>query len=340
MAGSGEGAGVTQPRRILILAPHPDDEVVACGIAALRARAAGARVFVLYLTTGVPDRTALWAWQRPTYDARLRRRREEAELAAAVLELAPVGFRDAPARLLRADLDRTAAELAAAIARCAADALWVPAYEGGHQDHDAANALAASFAHRVPVWEFAAYNFAGGRVRANRFATERGGEVAIEATAAEARHKRAALGCYASERSNLGIFGVERESCRPLAVHDYAVPPHPGRLFRERFHWVPFRHPRIDCAPSAEVYHDIGSWASAAAALGDRPGREPGQPDREFSRPFDEAEGERGLGGQSGQGRQGNEGGLLGAPAGGDREGGAARGEREAFEEKGLGGSG
>ena len=40
--------------RVLILAPHPDDEIVACGIAASRAIAAGARVFVLHLTTGVP----------------------------------------------------------------------------------------------------------------------------------------------------------------------------------------------------------------------------------------------------------------------------------------------
>ncbi len=298
MAGSGEGGRVTQPRRILILAPHPDDEVVACGIAALRARSAGARVFVLYLTTGVPDHAALWAWQRPTHDARLRRRREEAQLAAAVLGLAPVGFRDAPARRLRADLDRTAAELDRVIASCAADAVWVPAYEGGHQDHDAANALAASFADRVKVWEFAAYNFAGGRVRANRFATERGGEVMIEATAAEEREKRSALACYGSERGNLRHIGVARETFRPLPTHDYAAPPNPGRLFRERFHWVPFHHPRIDFAPSAEVYRDIGAWASASTpVLGDRPGDEPGQPDRELSRPFDEAEGERGLGG-------------------------------------------
>src|SRR5690349_16650698 len=57
--GSARG-GLMEPRRILVLAPHPDDEIVACGIAALRARAAGARVFVLYLTTGVPAREALW----------------------------------------------------------------------------------------------------------------------------------------------------------------------------------------------------------------------------------------------------------------------------------------
>lgn len=300
-----------EARRILILAPHPDDEVVTCGIAALRARAAGARVFALYLTTGVPERAALWSWQRPTREARVGRRRDEARLAAAVLGLAPAGFRDVASRGLRGDLDRAAAELDGVITGCAAEALWVPAFEGGHQDHDSANALAASFAGRLPVWEFAAYNFAAGRARANRFAIERGGEVAIEASAAEARNKRAALACYVSERGNLGHFGVEREVCRPLPAYDYGSPPHPGRLFRERFHWVPFRHPRVDFAPSAEIYPDIGRWASAqksarAAVLGDRPAGEPGQPHREFARAFDQAEGERGLGGKPGEGRDGD----------------------------------
>ena len=51
----------TGARRILILAPHPDDEIVACGIAAIRARAADADVAVLFLTTGVPEPAALRA---------------------------------------------------------------------------------------------------------------------------------------------------------------------------------------------------------------------------------------------------------------------------------------
>jgi N-acetylglucosamine malate deacetylase 1 len=267
---------MTASRRILILAPHPDDEVASCGIAALRARAAGARVFVLYLTTGVPERAALWAWQRPTQDARVRRRREETQLAGAVLGLAPAGFRDVPSRRLRVDLDRAAGDLAAVILRCAAEALWVPAFEGGHQDHDCANALAASFAGRLPVWEFAAYNFAGGRVRANRFATERGGEVAIEATAAEAPHKRAALGCYASERANLRHIGVEREFCRPLPAYDYGAPPASGPA-------VPRALPLGPVPPSADRFHPIGRGlprhrelgVSRDAAAGDAARRSP-----------------------------------------------------------------
>lgn len=285
-------------RSILILAPHPDDEVVACGVAALRARAAGARVFVLYLTTGVPERTALWPWQQSDYPSRIRRRREEARRAAAVLGLEPLDGGDTPARRLRRDLDRAAAAIAAAIGRCRAEALWVPAFEGAHQDHDAANAVAASFAGRLPVTEFAAYTFAGGRVRSNAFAFERGGEATIHPTPGEAERKLRALACYASERGNLAHIRVEREMFRPLPAHDYAAPPHPGRLFRERFHWVPFRHPRIDFAPSNQVYREIGSWASAgrsdpAAVLGKRPGGEAGQPDRELAGALDEAERQR-----------------------------------------------
>ena len=119
-----------EPRRILILAPHPDDEIVACGIAALRARAAGARVFVLYLTTGVPAPEALWPWQRSGHAARLSRRRAEARVAATLFGLEPIGSLDYPSRHLRHHLDATAAEIGRAIMEHAIETLWVPAFEG------------------------------------------------------------------------------------------------------------------------------------------------------------------------------------------------------------------
>jgi len=285
----------------MVLAPHPDDEIVACGLAISRARAADARVFVLYLTTGIPAPEALWAWQRAGHTARVSRRRAEAHAAAALVGLEPIGFLDYPARRLRHHLDAAAAAIGRAVMQCAADSLWVPAFEGAHQDHDAANALAAQFCDVLPVHEFAAYNFAGGRVRSNRFADRRDDEVTIEATVEEAALKRQALACYESERGNLRHIGAERESWRPLRHYDYRAPPHPGRLFRERFHWVPFRHPRIDFEASTAVYAEIGRWASAAAAerhspLGDSPGEEPRQADREFAGALDKAERERGIG--------------------------------------------
>jgi LmbE family N-acetylglucosaminyl deacetylase len=289
-------------RRILVLAPHPDDEIIACGIAAWRARQAGARVFVLYLTSGVPAPEALWAWQQAGRAARLSRRRAEAHVAAALIGAEPVGFLEYPSRRLRHHLDAAAAETGRRIIECDAEVLWVPAFEGAHQDHDAANALAAQFRDVLPVHEFAAYNFAGGHTRSNQFADPRDGDAAIEFTAEETALKRQTLACYASERGNLKHIETVRESWRPLPHHDYRGPPHSGRLFRERFQWVPFEHPRVDFEPSATVYAEIGQWASAGAAerqpaLGNPPGREARQADREFAGALDQAERERGLGG-------------------------------------------
>jgi LmbE family N-acetylglucosaminyl deacetylase len=306
MAGGGcAAAAMTQGRpgptasRVLILAPHPDDEIVACGIAAMRARAAGSRVFVLYLTTGVPDPAPFWPWRRH-YAAAVQRRRAEAVEAAAVLGLETAAFRTAPARRLRFDLDRAADDVVTEVNRCRADAIWVCAFEGAHQDHDAANALAAMSSGARPVWEFAAYNFAGRRVRSNRFADPRGGEGTIDGTAEEIRRKQAALARYRSERGNLGHVGASSEEFRPLQSRDYGAPPHSGRLFRERFHWVPFRHPRVDFDPSRDVYRDIAAWASARQAnrtpvFGDGPSDEAGEADRQFADPLDEPERQRGF---------------------------------------------
>jgi LmbE family N-acetylglucosaminyl deacetylase len=294
-------AGFSDARRILILAPHPDDEVAACGIAAMRAAASGARVFALCLTTGVPAADDLWPWRRKEYAARVARRRAEAEAAAALIGLEPIGFGDRPSRRLCAHLDEAFGEIERALADSRAEALWVPAFEGAHQDHDAANAVAASLRNLVPIWEFAAYNFAGGRVNTHRFPAQRGDEAVVVPNAAEAALKRRALARYTSERGNLRHIRIEREVCRPLPQHDYGSPPHPGRLFRERFHWVPFRHPRIDFMPSAEVYAAIGRWASArdrrpSAALGQSPSSKAGEAHRELAGALDQAQSESGIG--------------------------------------------
>ena len=247
-------------RRILILIPHPDDEVVGCAAGIGRARAAGAELHGLYLTTGVPAREALWFWQRGGHEARVEGRRAEARAAAERLGLVPVVFRDLPARTLRTVL-REARELAlAVITERKIDTVWTPAYEGGHQDHDAANALACTLPKAAPglrVLEFAEYNFAGGAVRTQAFPAPNGAEASFALTGAEAALKRELLALYPSERGNLSYVRAERESFRPLAAYDYGRPPHPGRLFCERFHWVPFHYPRVDFTPHEEVQRAI-----------------------------------------------------------------------------------
>jgi LmbE family N-acetylglucosaminyl deacetylase len=253
---------------ILILVPHPDDEVVGFAAAIGRARATGAKVSLIFLTHGRVDRASMWPWARGGYEAAVARRRAEAERAAAALGVAVAGWSQRPARHLWRELAAAEAEARRTLAATGADQVWTPAFEGGNPDHDGANALASRLAAGgVSVLEFAEYNFAGGRACLNRFPRPTGAEQAIELTSAEQETKRDALRLYASEQGNLGYVASVREVFRPLAVYDYGRPPHAGQLWWSRFQWVPFRHPMVDFTPSGEVYAAIAAYL-AGAGLG------------------------------------------------------------------------
>lgn len=252
--------------RILILIPHPDDEVVGAAAAIARARAAGAAVFGLYLTTGVPGPDTPWLRNAA---ARAARRRDEALKAAERMGVAPTAFLDHPTRTLRLNLETVLAIARATVSALKPGAIWVPAFEGAHQDHDSANALASLLAAHTPVWEFAEYGNGGGRIRRQSFPRLFGTETEIPLTAVEAAEKQALLALYASERGNLKHIGTDRECFRPLAAYDYSLPPHEGTLFYARFQWVPFRHPRIDFTPPTEVAEDIGRFLKDQAVATD-----------------------------------------------------------------------
>ena len=240
-------------KTILLLSPHPDDEVVGAGAAIGRARAEGSRVLVAFLTTGVPDIRVLWPWQRAGHAARVARRRVEAEDAARSLGFAVALIQDIPTRHLKSHLAATRAALLDIVAREHVDTIWAPAYEGAHQDHDAASFLAWTLRDRAPVWEFAEYTNQGGRARSQDFPCASGAEVVLALTPDEVAAKRRALGAYPSERGNLKHIEAAREVFRPFAGYDYAKPPHPGVLFYQRFQWVWPRHPRVDYTKADEV---------------------------------------------------------------------------------------
>ncbi len=248
--------------QILVLIPHPDDEVVGCAAAIRRACRRGCKVAGLYLTNGVPAREQFWPWQRGGHAQRVATRWREAEAAGLVLGLAEAGRQDVPTRTLRRRMSETAQLIDRAIAATGASMLWVPAFEGGHQDHDVANALASRLRARLPVWEFSEYHNDGGHVHAQEFVQPVGTELTLSLDGDEVALKRRALEIYGSERSNLGYVGVGREAFRPLADYDYATAPHEGALFYARYRWV-WDHPRVDRTDPAEVRRDIVAFLTA-----------------------------------------------------------------------------
>ncbi|MGH6980543.1 MAG: PIG-L deacetylase family protein [Stellaceae bacterium] len=248
--------------RVLLLIPHPDDEVVGAAATIASRRAAGDRFFGLYLTDGIPAPEQLWRKDRPARDDRVRRRRDEAREAAALLGIEPAAFLGFPSRGLKSHLGKAAERIAATLAAHDIGAVWVPAWEGGHQDHDVANFLAARTAGGRPVTEFAEYNRGGGAMRWNRFAVPNGTETERHLGSGEIAAKRRLVAIYRSERANLAGVRFEVESQRPLPAYDYGKPPHDGLLLRERFHWVGrvIRHPRVDFEPSRSIYDALRNY--------------------------------------------------------------------------------
>ncbi|WP_425147569.1 PIG-L deacetylase family protein [Deinococcus sp.] len=88
-------SGFYSGQRVLIVSPHPDDETLCCGGLIQQARAAGAEVYVTWLTSGDGfefDAALLGRQLRPgqqAFRSLALRRMDEARAAAAVLGVAP-----------------------------------------------------------------------------------------------------------------------------------------------------------------------------------------------------------------------------------------------------------
>jgi len=244
--------------RILMLIPHPDDELVGAATAIERLRRAGGKAFGLYLTTGVPPSAGSWFGGEKSYQKAVDRRWQEAKRVAETIGLEIADRQEIPARGLKSEIASSIARVREFSIASHIDKIWVPAYEGGHQDHDVANYIGSRIAEEIPVWEFSEYHFARGRVQSQVFIQSVGSENRLDLDDSEKTRKRDLLLTYASEQRNLDYVRLDQEVFRPLIDYDYSHPPHPGRTFYQRFQWIPY-HPRIDYCRPEQVCQAIQS---------------------------------------------------------------------------------
>ncbi|HVZ02937.1 MAG TPA: PIG-L deacetylase family protein [Dongiaceae bacterium] len=132
--------------RMLVLAPHPDDESIGCGGTLARWRRAGRAAKVLFLTDGRLGSRSLRAMaehdpQRAEAERRLvETRREEAALAMQALAVDEFAFADAPDGELWRRVEPVAGLVARAIEESGADLIMLPFLTDRHPDHIAAGA--------------------------------------------------------------------------------------------------------------------------------------------------------------------------------------------------------
>ena len=190
--------------RVLVLAPHPDDEAIACGGLLLAAQAAGAARRVVVVTDGDnnpwPQR---WIEKRWRIDGTARarwgaRRREEAQAALDVLGvdagercffgLPDTGLTD----LLMHDADGLPARLREQIDEFQPTLIALPALEDRHPDHSAVHiALRVALLRAGATPRCLIYSVHGEAARV--------GAVAFEIDAAWREQKRSAIGRHLTQ---------------------------------------------------------------------------------------------------------------------------------------------
>ncbi len=174
-------AAVLGARRVLLLAPHPDDEALACGGTLARLAAAGAEIEVAFVSDGLAIDTPGGG----SADALRAVRRAEAEAAARVLGVQSLRFLGFPDGALGEHLPAIERAIAARLGPPGPDLLLAPSPLDGHPDHQAVARLAIAAARRSPALQLALYQVYG----TLRFDTL----IDIEPVL---RRKREAIGCY------------------------------------------------------------------------------------------------------------------------------------------------
>jgi N-acetylglucosamine malate deacetylase 2 len=243
----------------LLLAAHPDDEVIGAGG---QMQWLAPALHVAHLTPGIPS--ALDPEQRATYHS------PEAYGACRARELDAVLTRAliAPARCHRLNgadqrcsqmLMRLTCEFRDLLYRLTPDVLLTHPYEGGHPDHDAAAVIAQMACSLLPSppvrLEFASYHIRDGRFECAAFLPNEDQGAPAHLGERQRAFKRALMTEYASQQRVLAQFAPDVERVRIAPEYDFSEPPHPPPLYYQRYPW------------GGDAYAFCGLAAAALAAL-------------------------------------------------------------------------
>ncbi len=142
-----------QERRVLILSPHPDDDIIACGGTIYRHHLAGSEITAVYMTDG---RKGNYRYRE---EELIAIRQEEARRAAKIVGINKLIFLDNRDSELTAS-SKTIKELSKILTDLKPDAIFLPFILDNHHDHiatsqiffSAAGVLASCMCYLYGIW--------------------------------------------------------------------------------------------------------------------------------------------------------------------------------------------
>ncbi len=229
--------------RPVIIAAHPDDEVIGLG-----GHLALLKPVIVHVTDGSPshlrDAHAAGFDTKEAY-ATARRRESAAAMALAGIPAKcqrQLEFSDQESSL---HLPEVTLRITALLQELKPSVIFTHPYEGGHPDHDATSfavhAATKLLAKRAPgtptIFEFTSYH-AGPQGMSTDFLPNSAALVQVfPLREEEVALKKRMFDCFPTQRHVLDQFPIEVEQVRPAPDYDFLTAPHSGRLFYEGFDW-------------------------------------------------------------------------------------------------------
>lgn len=187
-------------RGIVVIAPHPDDEILGCGALICATAAQGRPVWVIYLTDGGASQPDLSPQARK--DLVLQRQSEAfaglEELGVPSSSALFVGAPDGHLHNSKAHTKLAIFKLHELIQQGSVSAVFVTSPHDAHTDHQAAYKLAVTALRTYPGIQLYTYPISS-RIDHNAAALERSIHGISFKTDRFAKQKRAALACHASQ---------------------------------------------------------------------------------------------------------------------------------------------
>ena len=243
-------------KNVLILAAHPDDEVVGLSTKIRELIREGNFVYIFFLTNGVISKNSRWFWEKKNYKFLLNKRINELRESMKFFKVKKYKVQQINSRMVKDNLLKTFNSIKNIIKKYKIKIVFTPAYEGGHQDHDLANFLASKFKNYIKVLEYSEYNYFNQKISSNTFFKLNGNEIVYNLSEQDKELKKMLLNLYVSEQKNLSYLTIEKECFRPISNYNYLLPAHSGTMFYKRFSFFNW-HPRVDATSFSEIRSKI-----------------------------------------------------------------------------------